>query len=165
MSSCPGRGQCPEAIRAVGEGQMLSANTALCSPQWGGLWGSRGAAEPQGHGDYWSKATCQKHPLMDGTGPFGSRKGCSSSWQGNMPAGVPVCHGLVCWCAMGWCAGVPQAWRAVATEGQGSNHAFCSPFPPETQTVSILGFPTPKIKEEITVAVGVRPPAAPQPGK
>lgn len=88
----------------------------------GGLWGYRDTAEPQGHRDYWSKAMCQKHPLMDGTGPFASRKGCSSS-----------------------------GWWALATDGQGSNHVFCSPFPSKTQTV----YPTPKIREEITVAVGV----------
>jgi len=115
--------------------------TQPCShPSGESSWGSRGTDDPQGHRDYWSKATCQKHPLMDSTGPFGLAGRVAPA------LGEEACR-LACRCATGW-------W-APATDGQGSNCTFCSPFPPKTQTVYILGYPTPKIREEITVAVGV----------
>lgn len=121
VSSYPGRGQHPKAIRSR---SFLQTQPHPCSAWWGGLWRSGGTAESQGHGYYWSKTMCQKHPLMDGTGPFGLPGRVAPAF------GEEACR-LACWCAAGW-------W-AVATYGRGSNCTFCSPFLPQTRTVYILG--------------------------
>ena len=52
---------------------------------------------------------------------------------------------------VGWCASVLQAGGHRLQTGK---EDICSPFPPKTQTICILGYPTPKIREEITVVVG-----------
>lgn len=133
-SSCPGRGRCPEVMgKWKRDGCFLQMQP--CSHRSGeGSWGTGGTAEPQGHGDYQSKATCQKHPLMDGTGPFGLPGRAA-------PAGSEG-------------AGMQQA-GGPAADSRGSTCTSFSPFPPKPQTVYTLGYPPTKTTEEIAVAVGV----------
>lgn len=97
---------------------------------------SRSSVESQGHGYYWSKVMCWKHSLMDDTEPIG------------LPRGIPLERkgaGWHCWCVTG---------LSLATDGQrrSCTSIFCSYFPPKPQTVNILEYPAPKIREEITVA-------------
>lgn len=107
---------------------------------------SRSSVESQGHGYYWSKAKCQKHSLMDGTEPIGLPRGIAPA----LPL-VRKGAGWHCWCATG-------LWP-LATGGQGSTCTcnFCSHFQYKPQIVNILGYPAPKIREEVTGAECLSP--------